>query len=158
MAQDIKKSAIDKISAQELQHLITVSTGFIDAYIIDCYKKVPMLLPQNIVLSAQDSPTHVKTVEWHEKKLPTFSVSDPKKTLGVALIIEGEEADEHFALMCNEMPTSIRLRISEVVDAEGNANDKKDKTILQHVKIGERIYHVPNLDQIQQQIGLSVSA
>lgn len=155
MAKDIKKSAIDKISTQELQHLITVSTGFIDAYIIDCYKKAPMLLPQNIVLSAQDSPTHVKTVEWHEKKLPTFSVSDPKKTLGVALIIEGEEADEHFALMCNEMPTSIRLRISEVVDAENNSSDK---TILQHVKIGERIYHVPNLDQIQQQIGLSVSA
>ena len=43
---------------QELQHLITVSTGFIDAYIIECHQQVPMLLPQNIVLSAMD----VKTV------------------------------------------------------------------------------------------------
>ncbi|AXQ23271.1 hypothetical protein BEN71_14860 [Acinetobacter wuhouensis] len=151
MVKNVEKSALDKISTQELQHLITVSTGFIDAYIIDCFDKAPMLLPQNIVLSAQDSPTHVKVVEWHDKKLPAFSVSDPKKTLGVALIIEGEEADERFALMCNEMPDSIRLRISEVVDAEGS---HEDKTILQHVKIGETIYHVPDLDQIQLQIGL----
>jgi len=152
MAKDVKKSAIDKISTQELQHLITVSTGFIDAYIIDCYNKAPMLLPQNIVLSAQDSPTHVKVVEWHEKKLPAFSVNDPKKLLGVALIIEGEEVGERFALMCNEMPSSIRLRISEVIDAESKS---KDKTILQHVKIGNTIYHVPDLDQIQVEIGLN---
>lgn len=151
MTKNIEKSAIDKISTRELQHLITVSTGFIDAYIINCYDKAPMLLPQNVVLSAQNSPTYVNVVEWHEKKLPTFSVSDPKKTLGVALIIEGEDADERFALMCNEMPSSIRLRISEVVDAEDSI---KDKTILQYVKIGDKTYHVPDLDQIQLQIGI----
>ena len=151
MTKNIEKSAIDKISTRELQHLITVSTGFIDAYIIDCYDKAPMLLPQNVVLSAQNSPTYVNVVEWHEKKLPTFSVSDPKKTLGVALIIEGEDADERFALMCNEMPSSIRLRISEVVEAEDSI---KDKTILQYVKIGDKTYHVPDLDQIQLQIGI----
>ena len=128
-----------------------MSTGFIDAYIIDCYDKAPMLLPQNVVLSAQNSPTYVNVVEWHENKLPTFSVSDPKKTLGVALIIEGEDVDERFALMCNEMPSSIRLRISEVVDAEDSI---KDKTILQYVKIGDKTYHVPDLDQIQLQIGI----
>ena len=151
MTKNIEKSAIDKISTRELQHLITVSTVFFDAYIIDCYDKAPMLLPQNVVLSAQNSPTYVNVVEWHEKKLPTFSVSDPKKTLGVALIIEGEDADERFALMCNEMPSSIRLRISEVVDAEDSI---KDKTILQYVKIGDKTYHVPDLDQIQLQIGI----
>ncbi len=37
MTKNIEKSAIDKISTRELQHLITVSTGFIDAYIIYCY-------------------------------------------------------------------------------------------------------------------------
>ena len=54
-------------------------------------------------------------------------------------------------LMCNEMPSSIRLRISEVVDAEDTV---KDKTILQYVKIGDQTYHVPDLDQIQLQIGI----
>ena len=51
-------TSINEMDQQELQHLITVSTGFIDAYIIECHQQVPMLLPQNIVLSAMD----VKTV------------------------------------------------------------------------------------------------
>ncbi len=35
------KCKSEKIDQQELQHLITVSTGFIDAYIIDCHGKEP---------------------------------------------------------------------------------------------------------------------
>ena len=71
----------DQISQQELQHLITVSTGFIDAYIIDCHGKDPMLLPQNIVLSALDSDTQVKVVEWHDAQLPVYAVNDPVKVV-----------------------------------------------------------------------------
>ena len=146
-------SALDHVSSQELQHLITVSTGFIDAYIIDCHGKEAMLLPQNVVLSALDSATHVDKIEWHDVKLPVFSVSDPARTLGVALVIEGEEANQRFALMCNEMPKSIRLRISEVVDDNRKI---KDKSIAQYVLIGQDAYHVPDLDYIQKKIGISI--
>ncbi|MFO1366720.1 MAG: hypothetical protein U1F01_04785, partial [Acinetobacter sp.] len=72
-------SALGKIDQQELQHLITVSTGFIDAYIIQCYQKVPMLLPQNIVLSAMDTQTSVDHIEWHDLKLPVYAVNDPNE-------------------------------------------------------------------------------
>lgn len=152
MSQNEIRSALDNVSTQELQHLITVSTGFIDAYVIECYEKDPMLLPQNVVLSALDSATHVNTVEWHEVKLPVFSVSDPNRTLGVALVIEGDEDEQRFALMCNEMPKSIRLRISEVIDDHQTI---QDDTILQYVLIGDSKYHVPNLSRIQTKIGLS---
>lgn len=144
-------SALNQISSQELQHLITVSTGFIDAYIIQCHGKSPMLLPQNIVISALDSSTHVKSVDWHEAQLPVFSVSTPDQYLGVALVIEGEEIDQRFALMCNEMPRSIRLRISEVVD---DSSHIEDETISQYVLIGDDKYHVPNLSEIQNKLGL----
>lgn len=143
--------ALNQISSQELQHLITVSTGFIDAYIIQCHGKSPMLLPQNIVISALDSSTHVKSVDWHEAQLPVFSVSTPDQYLGVALVIEGEEIDQRFALMCNEMPRSIRLRISEVVD---DSSHIEDETISQYVLIGDDQYHVPNLSEIQNKLGL----
>lgn len=152
MSQNGKGSILDQTNTQELQHLITVSTGFIDAYIIDCYDKAAMLLPQNIVISALDSPTQVKTVEWHDHKLPAFRVSDPNTTLGVALVVEGESANERFALLCNEMPRSIRLRISEVVDEE---NQSKDETILYMVRVGDEKFHVPNLAKIQQTLGLT---
>jgi hypothetical protein len=145
------KSVLDQISQQELHHLITVSTGFIDAYIIQCYGKVAMLLPQNIVLSALDSPTHVNSVEWHDVKLPVFAVNDPAQDVGVALVIEGDEVNQRFALMCNEMPKSVRVRISEVVDEEMTVTDPM---VFQYVRMGEQTFQVPNMAQIQASLGL----
>ncbi len=145
------KSVLDQISQQELHHLITVSTGFIDAYIIQCYGKVAMLLPQNIVLSALDSPTHVTSVEWHDVKLPVYAVNDPAKNSGVALVIEGDEIDQRFALMCNEMPKSVRVRISEVVDEEMTVTDPM---VFQYVRMGEQTFQVPNVAQIQASLGI----
>ena len=113
MSQSNSPNLLGQISQQELQHLITVSTGFIDAYIVQCHAKQPMLLPQNIVLSALDNATQVQVVEWHESKLPVYAVNDPEKKMGVALVIEGDEMEQRFALMCNEMPQTIRLRISK---------------------------------------------
>ena len=153
MAKNEISSVLNQVSSQELQHLITVSTGFIDVYIIDCHNKEAMLLPQNVVLSALDSAINVDKIEWHDVKLPEFSVSNPNKTLGVALVIEGEEADQRFALMCNEMPKSIRLRISEVVDDHRKI---KDKSIAQYVLIGQTTYHVPNIEFIQGKIGIKL--
>lgn len=141
----------DQISQQELQHLITVSTGFIDAYIIDCHGKDPMLLPQNIVLSALDSTTQVKTVEWHEAQLPVYAINEPSRQHGVALVIEGDEINQRFALMCNEMPKTIRIRISEVVDVDQPVNDP---AIFQYVRMDERLFHIPNMTHIQAAIGL----
>ena len=146
-------SLIDQISQQELQHLITVSTGFIDAYIIECYDLEPMLLPQNIVLSALDSSTAVPFVEWHDLKLPVHKLTAPEHRQGVALVIEGDEIQQRFALMCKEMPKTIRLRISEVVDVE-RPIDKA--AVFQYVKMGEQTYHIPNLVKIQQSLGIVV--
>ena len=131
MVKKSANSALGQIDQQELQHLITVSTGFIDAYIIQCHEKVPMLLPQNIVLSAMDTQTRVDH--------------------GVALVVEGDDVSERFALVCNEMPESIRLRISEIVDEE---LDIDDSNVFKYVKIGEKQYYVPNLQNIQTQLGL----
>ena len=147
----VSSSLIDQISQQELHHLITVSTGFIDAYIVECHNKSPMLIPQNIVLSALDSPTKVKAVDWHDLSLPVYSVCHSDKTLGVALVIEGDDIDQRFALMCDEMPKTIRLRISEIVDDE---RENADATIFQYVKMGDKDYHIPHIANIQLSLGI----
>ncbi|CAM4075937.1 hypothetical protein [Acinetobacter pragensis] len=144
-------TVLNEINQQELQHLITVSTGFIDAYIIDCHGKEAMLLPQNIVLSALDSETQVPNVQWHELKLPVYAVNEPGRKNGVALVIEGDEVNQRFALMCNEMPKSIRLRISEIVDEE---HALTDPAVFQYVRMNDQIYHIPNLAYMQSAIGL----
>ncbi len=147
----VSNSAVDRISQQELHHLITVSTGFIDTYIINCHGREAMILPQNIVLSALDSATDVPFVEWHELKLPVYAVNDPQRKMGVALVIEGDDVSQRFALMCNEMPKTIRLRISEVVDEERTATDPD---VFQYVRMGDQVFYVPNLEHMQSSLGL----
>ncbi|MBI1450954.1 MULTISPECIES: hypothetical protein [Acinetobacter] len=150
MTEQTSVSAVaDKINQQELQHLITVSTGFIDAYIIECHGKEPMLLPQNIILSALDSETKVQFVQWHELKLPVYAVNQPERKSGVALVIEGEDVQQRFALMCDEMPKTIRLRISEIVDEDQALTDP---AIFQYVRMGEKVFHIPNMNYIQSQL------
>lgn len=139
------------VDPQELQHLISVSTGFIDAYIIDCYKHDAMLLPQNIVLSAQNISIPAESILWHDVQLPVYAVNDPSLTEGIALIIEGDEIPQRFALLCDRMPESVRLRISEVVDDEQAIDDP---TVFQYVQSQGKRYFIPNLDEIQKTLGL----
>lgn len=142
---------MQQVNQQELQHLISVSTGFIDTYIIECYNQPAMLLPQNIVLSALDSATDVSSVDWHDTELPVYAIHHPSQAKGVALVIEGEDSKQRFALMCNEMPQSMRLRISEVVDSEQAICPEE---VFQYVKVGEQLFHVPNLAAIEKSLGL----
>ena len=65
--------------------------------------------------------------------------------------ISWDDASQRFALMCNEMPKSIRLRISEIVDDESPVNDP---TIFQYVRMADQSFHIPNLVNIQNTLKL----
>lgn len=133
--------------SEQLEHLMTVSTGVIDAYIVPVHNDVPMLLPQNIVLSALDSEVDVKHIFWHNTELPVYSVANPFTEMGVALVLEGEQAWQRFALLCDELPKEVRLRISELVDS---TIPNESFVCYQYVVIGEQLYQVPRLDYIQK--------
>lgn len=134
---------------QELQHLISVSTGFIDVYKVPCFEQASMLLPQNIVLSAQTSKTDVKHYKWHDVYLPVYALNNPQLKEAVALIIEGDTAQERFVLLCDEMPETMRLRISEMVDEDRPTNNEH---IYQYVSLQDQVYQVPALDKIYNSI------
>ncbi|MCH2072444.1 hypothetical protein [Acinetobacter pittii] len=155
MKDSVNTSLIGNMDQQELQHLITVSTGFIDAYIIECNDEVPMLLPQNIVLSAMDVKNGVKYIEWHDVKLPVYSVHNEMDSRAVALVIESEDISQRFALMCKSMPVSVRLRISEVVDENEDIQESlQHPTVFRYVRMQDQRYHVPNLQYIQDSLHL----
>lgn len=155
MKSHISTSLINEMDQQELQHLITVSTGFIDAYIIECDQQVPMLLPQNIVLSAMDVKNGIKYIEWHDVKLPVYTVHNEIDSRAVALVIESEDISQRFALICKSMPVSVRLRISEVVDENEDIQDSlQHPTIFKYVRMENQRYHVPNLQYIQNSLHL----
>ncbi|ETR93733.1 hypothetical protein AWW73_06585 [Acinetobacter lactucae] len=155
MQSNITTSLINEMDQQELQHLITVSTGFIDAYIIECHQQVPMLLPQNIVLSAMDVKNGIKHIEWHDVKLPVYSVHNEMDSRAVALVIESEDISQRFALMCKSMPVSVRLRISEVVDENEDIQESlQHPTVFKYVRMDNQRYYVPNLQYIQNSFHL----
>ncbi|MGB9037887.1 MAG: hypothetical protein WCC23_05140 [Acinetobacter calcoaceticus] len=155
MKSHISTSLINEMDQQELQHLITVSTGFIDAYIIECDQQVPMLLPQNIVLSAMDVKNGIKHIEWHDVKLPVYTVHNEIDSRAVALVIESEDISQRFALICKSMPVSVRLRISEVVDENEDIQDSlKHPTVFKYVRMENQRYYVPNLQYIQNSLHL----
>ncbi|MCU4334522.1 hypothetical protein [Acinetobacter pittii] len=155
MKSNISTSLINEMDQQELQHLITVSTGFIDAYIIECHQQVPMLLPQNIVLSAMDVKNGIKHIEWHDVKLPVYSVHNEIDSRAVALVIESEDISQRFALVCKSMPVSVRLRISEVVDENENIQESlQHPTVFKYIRMDNQRYHVPNLQYIQNSLHL----
>ena len=155
MKSHISTSLINEMDQQELQHLITVSTGFIDAYIIECDQQVPMLLPQNIVLSAMDVKNGIKHIEWHDVKLPVYTVHNEIDSRAVALVIESEDISQRFALICKSMPVSVRLRISEVVDENEDIQDSlQHPTVFKYVRMENQRYHVSNLQYIQNSLHL----
>lgn len=155
MKSNISTSLINEMDQQELQHLITVSTGFIDAYIIECHQQVPMLLPQNIVLSAMDVKNGIKHIEWHDVKLPVYSIHNEMDSRAVALVIESEDISQRFALVCKSMPVSVRLRISEVVDENEDIQESlQHPTVFKYVRMDNQRYHVPNLQHIQNSLHL----
>lgn len=155
MKSNISTSLINEMDQQELQHLITVSTGFIDAYIIECHQQVPMLLPQNIVLSAMDVKNGIKHIEWHDVKLPVYSVHNEIDSRAVALVIESEDISQRFALVCKSMPVSVRLRISEVVDENEDIQESlQHPTVFKYIRMDNQRYHVPNLQYIQNSLHL----
>lgn len=141
---------ITRETTQELRDLLALSTGSIDAYIIESFAKVPMLLPQNIVLAALDSATNVEYVQWHEDRLPLLNMTDTALLNGVALVIESEDSQQRFALLSKTMPRAIRIRISDMVDEE--TQPILDLSIKHYVRIGEEIYHVPDMKYIENQL------
>lgn len=148
MQQDIVHDSALDLTQEQIQRLIATSTGFIEAYVIPVYGDAPMLLPQNMVLAAMNVPANVNEVEWHDNHLPTYIVHRPELHEVTALVIEGDDESSRFAILCDAMPESMRLRISGVLDVERET----PKFIYQYVKVDEQEYQIPHLSNIQKNL------
>ena len=138
-------SAFD-LSNEQIQSLIATSTGFIETYVIPVYGDANILIPQNMVLSAMNVEAHATEVEWHDKYLPTYNLHQPDLKEVTALVIDGETEQTRFAILCDSMPETLRLRISEVLDIDKPTPSQ----VYQYVRINETEYQIPHLINIQQ--------
>lgn len=142
---------LGQLSQQEIHHLITVSTGVVDLFMIDVQMDAPLLLPQNIVISVFDAPTGQSHLTWKNQNLAVWAVHSSSVKQALALVIEGEQESQRFILLCDQMPEATRWRISEVVDEDTAVSDP---LVFKYVKRGEQRYIVPNLQVLEQRLGL----
>lgn len=147
--QNMMQNGLSQLSQQEIHHLITVSTGIIDVYVLEAHLEVPLLLPQNIVISVFDAVTGQTRLSWRDQDLAVWAVHTADAKQALALVIEGEEESQRFIVLCDHMPEALRLRISEVIDDEQIINDPR---VFKYVKRGEQRYIVPNLHVVAQQL------
>ncbi len=143
----IQNSAFD-LTQEQIQSLIATSTGFIETYIIPVHGDAAILLPQNMVLSAMSVSAQASEVEWHEKFLPTYIIHKPDLQEVTALVIEGDTEETRFAILCDSMPETLRLRISEVLDLNKPVPD----SVYQYVEVNGQEYQVPHLTNIQRKL------
>ncbi|MBF7688425.1 hypothetical protein [Acinetobacter rathckeae] len=136
-------------SKQNLSELMTVSAGFVDVFKIRCANQATIVLPQNLILSVQTPQHGVKYIQWHDVELPIYDVHTPDAKDVIALIIENEQIEQRFAILCDEMPEAHRLRISEVVDVYGV---EKEVGVFQYVRIHQELCQIPVLAEIYAEI------
>lgn len=134
---------------QDLSDLMTVSAGFVDVFKIRCHEQVTIVLPQNLVLAVQTHRRGVQSITWHDVELPVYAVHHPEANQVTALIIENESIEQSFAILCDDMAESKRLRISEVVDVYGM---EKEQGVFQYVRIHNELCQIPILNDIYMQI------
>ena len=143
----VHNSAFD-LSNEQIQSLIATSTGFIETYVIPVHGDADILIPQNMVLSAMSVAAHSPQVEWHDKYLPTYDIHRPDLEEVTALVIDGDTEQTRFAILCDAMPQTLRLRISEVLDIDKPTPEH----VYQYVRVNETEYQIPHLSHLQHKL------
>lgn len=136
------------LSQQQVQSLLATSIGFIEAYKILAHNDVPILLPQNVVISALNVDADVRQVEWRDGHIPAYHINDKTSDKAIALVIETEEEHKKFAMICDEMPEPTRLRISQVKDIDKDC----PKFVFQYVRVDDQECQIPHLVNIQNHL------
>ncbi|MFB2538960.1 MULTISPECIES: hypothetical protein [unclassified Acinetobacter] len=136
------------LSQQQVQSLLATSIGFIEAYKIQTYGDVPIVLPQNVVISALNVDANTQRVEWRDGFIPAYHVNNQDATQAIALVIETDEAHKNFAMICDDMPEPMRLRISEVKDIDKEC----EKFVFQYVTVDGQECQIPHITNIQNHL------
>lgn len=105
-----------QVAAKDKVNLLTAATGVIDVYRIHVYGQLSWLIPKNLVLSVLNHSGKSESIYWNEQDLKVMDLCTPDQTQSIILIIEGVDTHPRCALRVDQMPESIRIRISSLKD------------------------------------------
>lgn len=154
----------------EAVSLLTTNNGMLDVTIVPAFNQPDWLIPSSLILSVDSYDTRTSTYDWQQQEIVVFHLLPEDQTPDTMIVLEGNTSDHRVALQTAGKLQQLQARIAEVKDielpepfnkAESADNDETviplDENLVlsylfQAVMIDDRVYLVPDLDNIAYQL------
>ena len=154
----------------EAVSLLTTNNGMLDLTIVPAFNQPDWLIPSSLILSVDSYDTRTSTYDWQQQEIAVFHLLPEDQTPDTMIVLEGNTSDHRVALQTAGKLQQLQARIAEVKDielpepfnkAESADNDETviplDENLMlsylfQAVMIDDRVYLVPDLDNIAYQL------
>lgn len=154
----------------EAVSLLTTNNGMLDLTIVPAFNQPDWLIPSSLILSVDSYDTRTSTYDWQQQKIAVFHLLPEDQAPDTMIVLEGNTSDHRVALQTAGKLQQLQARIAEVKDielpepfnkAESADNDGTviplDENLVlsylfQAVMIDDRVYLVPDLDNIAYQL------
>lgn len=154
----------------EAVSLLTTNNGMLDVTIVPAFNQPDWLIPSSLILSVDSYDTRTSTYDWQQQEIAVFHLLPEDQTPDTMIVLEGNTSDHRVALQTAGKLQQLQARIAEVKDielpepfnkAESADNDETviplDENLVisylfQAVMIDDRVYLVPDLDNIAYQL------
>lgn len=119
----------------EAVSLLTTNNGMLDVTIVPAFNQPDWIIPSSLILSVDDLNEHIWTYLWQQQEVVVFHLLSSEQTPDKIIVLEGNTAAHRMALQTAGELRQLKVRISEVKDAElpekfaaNISHDKTEKT------------------------------
>lgn len=159
----------------EAVSLLTTDNGMLEVTIIPALNQPDWIIPSSLILSIDDYNERIWAYSWQQQEVAVFHLFSREQLVDKIIVLEGNTIVHRLALQTKGDLRQIRVRISDVKDAElpecyahvanSNSGSNTSDTIeecfsedvvtsymFQTVIIDDALYLVPDLDKIAHQL------
>ncbi|MGP4972729.1 hypothetical protein ACTXIP_03635 [Psychrobacter alimentarius] len=154
----------------EAVSLLTTNNGMLDVTIVPAFDQPDWLIPSSLILSVDDYDERTSLYDWQQQDVVVFHLLPKNETPDKMIVLEGNTSSHRLALQTAGELQQLQARIAEVKDIElpESFNDTKiadnseamiplDENVVlsylfQAVMIDDKVYLVPDLDNIAYQL------
>lgn len=156
----------------EAVSLLTTDNGMLDITIVPAQNQPDWVIPTSLILSVDDYDERVWTYLWAQQEVAVFHLTPRDQPNDKIIVLEGNTAIHRLALQTIGELRQIKVRISDVKDAElpehyiettidNNERDIAEERfredvitsyMFQAVTIDDTDYLIPDLDKIAHQL------
>jgi hypothetical protein len=102
----------------EAVSLLTTDNGMLDVTIVPALNQPDWIIPSSLILSVDDYHEYIWTYQWQQQEVAVFHMLPRDQVPDKIVVLEGNTALHRVALQTTGELRQVKVRISEVKDAE----------------------------------------